>query len=84
MCGLQRKPAPDLFLYAASTLGFEATDCIVIEDSWAGVAAGLAANMKVIAYMGGITAQHQIPADGITIINHMSELPGAIFNLIGN
>ena len=80
----QGKPAPDLFLHAASTLGFDAMDCIVIEDSWAGVAAGLAAKMKVIAYTGGITAQHQIPSDGVTFINHMSELPDTIFSLIGN
>lgn len=80
----QGKPAPDLFLHAASTLGFAAPDCIVIEDSWAGVTAALAADMKVIAYTGGISSAHRIPKDGVTIINHMSQLPQAINGVIGN
>jgi pseudouridine-5'-monophosphatase len=44
-----RKPAPDIFLAAARKLGAEPRHCIVIEDSPAGVAAGLAAGMRVIA-----------------------------------
>jgi HAD superfamily hydrolase (TIGR01509 family) len=43
------KPAPDIFLRAAELLGIAPTDCWVIEDSKPGVAAGLAAGMKVIA-----------------------------------
>ena len=80
----QGKPAPDLFLHAASVLGFKEEDCIVVEDSWAGVTAALAANMKVIAYTGGITSIHQFPAGEATMIDHMSQLPGAILELIGN
>jgi len=78
------KPAPDLFLHAASTLGFDPPNCIVVEDSWAGVTAGVAANMKVIAYTGGITSRHQIQADGVTIIDHMSQLPEALIRLTSN
>ncbi|MDO6569192.1 HAD family phosphatase [Alteromonas sp. 1_MG-2023] len=47
------KPAPDLFLYAAEKMGFAPEQCIVIEDSPAGIEAGLAANMQVIHYTGG-------------------------------
>jgi HAD superfamily hydrolase (TIGR01509 family) len=43
------KPAPDIFLRAAQMLGVAPCDCWVIEDSKPGVAAGLAAGMKVIA-----------------------------------
>ena len=43
------KPAPDIFLRAAELLKVEPKDCVVIEDSKPGVAAGLAAGMKVIA-----------------------------------
>jgi HAD superfamily hydrolase (TIGR01509 family) len=42
------KPAPDIFLLAASRLGVAPADCIVIEDSAGGVRAGLAAGMTVI------------------------------------
>lgn len=78
----QGKPAPDLFLHAASTLGFKPADCIVVEDSWAGVTAAIAAEMKVIAYTGGITSQHQLPTGDVTIIDHMSKLPTAIEDLL--
>ncbi|PWA43814.1 cof protein [Artemisia annua] len=43
------KPAPDLFLEAASRMGVDASCCLVIEDSITGVKAGKAANMKVVA-----------------------------------
>ncbi len=43
------KPAPDIFLRAAQLLDVRPADCWVIEDSKPGVAAGLAAGMRVIA-----------------------------------
>jgi HAD superfamily hydrolase (TIGR01509 family) len=43
------KPAPDIFLRAAELLAVRPDDCWVIEDSKPGVAAGLAAGMRVIA-----------------------------------
>lgn len=43
------KPAPDIFLHAAQLLGVEPQACWVIEDSKPGVAAGLAAGMRVMA-----------------------------------
>lgn len=47
------KPAPDLFLHAASALGVAPRDCLVIEDSINGVKAGLAAGMRVWGFAGG-------------------------------
>ena len=46
----QSKPAPDIFLLAAKTLGLEPEECVVIEDSKNGVAAAKAAGMKCIGY----------------------------------
>lgn len=43
-----RKPNPDLFLLTARKLGVEAGECLVIEDSEAGIEAAHAAGMKVI------------------------------------
>ncbi|MCW5551877.1 MAG: HAD family phosphatase [Verrucomicrobiae bacterium] len=43
------KPQPDIFLRTAELLGVSPADCWVIEDSKPGVAAGLAAGMRVIA-----------------------------------
>ncbi len=49
------KPAPDGYLLAAQRLGVPSSKCIVVEDSPAGVEAGQAAGMKVIA----ITTTHE-------------------------
>lgn len=47
------KPAPDLFLHAAREMGVEPLDCLVIEDSVAGIAAARAAGMRVLGFAGG-------------------------------
>jgi HAD superfamily hydrolase (TIGR01509 family) len=47
------KPAPDLFLFAAETLGYPPAACLVVEDSPAGIQAAKAAGMKVVAFTGG-------------------------------
>ncbi|KRQ86402.1 Beta-phosphoglucomutase [Caloramator mitchellensis] len=41
------KPDPEIFLKAAEILGVEPRDCIVFEDSLAGIEAGVRAGMKV-------------------------------------
>lgn len=43
------KPAPDVFLLAASQLGLSSSQCLVVEDADAGVQAALAAGMQVLA-----------------------------------
>ena len=42
------KPAPDVFLLAAERLGVKPEECLVLEDSKAGVIAGSTAGAKVI------------------------------------
>jgi HAD superfamily hydrolase (TIGR01509 family) len=42
------KPAPDVFLQAASVLGVAPEDCVAIEDSSVGVEAAYQAGMKVV------------------------------------
>ena len=44
----ESKPAPEGFLKAAAILGVDPADCVVFEDSHAGVAAARAAGMRVI------------------------------------
>ena len=43
------KPDPGLFLAAANHFGVAPRDCVVVEDSFVGVSAGIAANMTVLA-----------------------------------
>ena len=51
------KPHPEGFLKGASLMGIDPADCIVFEDSAAGVEAGLAAGMRVIG-VGQHAAAH--------------------------
>ncbi|MDO6695629.1 HAD family phosphatase [Aliiglaciecola sp. 3_MG-2023] len=46
------KPAPDIFLHAASKFAVDPENCLVIEDSQAGIQGALAANMQVVKYAG--------------------------------
>ncbi|HET7400665.1 MAG TPA: HAD family hydrolase, partial [Usitatibacter sp.] len=46
------KPAPDLFLHAARSMGAQPARTAVIEDTVTGVTAGVAAGMQVLAYAG--------------------------------
>ena len=56
---LPRKPAPDTFLLAAKMLGAEPKDCIVFEDSLAGIEAAVNAGMPVVA-VGGIRSEKAV------------------------
>ncbi|GHF34267.1 hydrolase [Streptomyces mashuensis] len=51
------KPDPEGFLKAAAELGFAPADCVVFEDSEAGIAAGRAAGMRVVG-VGPRAAAH--------------------------
>lgn len=39
-------------------MGYHPNDCIVIEDSLAGIEAAIAANMRVIGFLGGSHAHY--------------------------
>jgi len=47
------KPAPDLFLHAARSMGADPIRTLVVEDSVSGVQAGKAAGMMVWGFVGG-------------------------------
>lgn len=62
-CGLditRSKPDPQVFEVAADKLGLKYEECLVVEDSFAGVVAGKAAHMKVL---GIGTEYKQLRAD---------------------
>jgi HAD superfamily hydrolase (TIGR01509 family) len=82
------KPAPDLFLHAAAKMRVRPGDCIVVEDSIVGVAAGVAAGMTVIGFAGGSHAGSQLDnqlrtAGARTVISDMRALKGAVIELRG-
>jgi beta-phosphoglucomutase len=59
------KPAPDVFLHAATLLQVNPAECVVIEDSAAGVAAARAAGMRVIAITNSLPADRLQAADQV-------------------
>jgi HAD superfamily hydrolase (TIGR01509 family) len=72
------KPAPDLFLHAARTMGVAPARCVVVEDSAHGVEAARAAGMRVYGYSGGLTAAHRLAGPGTVVFSTMRDLPGLL------
>ncbi|MEU4191044.1 HAD family phosphatase [Kribbella sp. NPDC026611] len=70
------KPAPDLFLHAAATMGVKPDGCLVVEDSPLGVAAAVAAGMKVFGYAAMTDPAKLAAAD--TVFHNMTALPQLI------
>ena len=82
------KPAPDLFLYVAAKMHVAPGDCIVIEDSPAGVAAAHAAGMSPIGFIGGShtnpTLGAQLTAAGArAVVTDMRALKSTVVALRG-
>ncbi len=82
------KPAPDLFLHVAVQMCIAPADCIVVEDSPAGVAAATAAGMTAIGFVGGSHAdanlsEYLMTAGARTIVADMRHLKSAIVSLRG-
>jgi HAD superfamily hydrolase (TIGR01509 family) len=61
------KPSPDGYLGAAARLAVAPDRCVVIEDSEAGIAAGRAAGMTVIAVRAGNFAGHDQSAADVVV-----------------
>jgi HAD superfamily hydrolase (TIGR01509 family) len=72
------KPAPDLFLHAASRMGAAPSRSAVIEDSAFGVEAAIAAGMQAFAYAGGVTAADRLARPGVVVFEEMSDLPALL------
>lgn len=70
------KPFPDLFQHAAREMGADPADCVVIEDAVAGVQAGSAAGMRVLAYAGAAHADRAgLQEAGGVLFERMDDLP---------
>jgi HAD superfamily hydrolase (TIGR01509 family) len=82
------KPAPDLFLLAASRSGVEPAQCIVVEDSAPGIAAAAAAGMTPIGFVGGSLTPGRLASELLaigarTVVADMRGLKNSITDLRG-
>lgn len=75
------KPAPDVYLHAARTLGVDPAACLVIEDTPVGASAGLAAGMTVAGYAAHTPAKRLVEAGVHGIFASMVQLPALIRKL---
>jgi len=77
------KPAPGLFQYAANTMGFMPSQCVVVEDSEIGIEAATAAGMQAFRYVrNGETLSYH---DGNEVsFDNMSQLPQLLSHFAGN
>lgn len=71
------KPHPDLFLLAASSMGFEPARCVVVEDGILGVRGGRRAGMRVLGYAPDGNAD-RLAHEGAVTFTSMTELPGLL------
>ncbi|MFD9717118.1 HAD family hydrolase [Streptomyces sp. NPDC059076] len=78
----QGKPAPDLFLHAARSLGVDPERCAVIEDSGYGVQAARDAGMRSFGYCGGLTPASRLEGSGTVVFDDIRDLPGLLATAI--
>ena len=67
------KPDPEIFIHACNQMGFKKEECIVIEDSVAGVIAGVKGGFKVFALANENNAQ-DLRDEGATVFYNYEEL----------
>lgn len=79
----QGKPAPDIFLIAAERLGARPEQCLVFEDSLAGVIAAKQAGMTVVAVPDPIMDK-SLFQEADQVIGSLNEFDGQQWNLENN
>jgi 16S rRNA pseudouridine516 synthase len=73
------KPHPDIYLRAAEKLGVAPNECLVIEDSLSGVAAGKAAGMRVAAIPDRrFVDPHQYETQANRVLFDLGALPALV------
>ncbi|WP_405447080.1 HAD family hydrolase [Streptomyces achromogenes] len=78
------KPDPEGFLKGAAELGIDPADCVVFEDSGAGIAAGRSAGMRVVG-VGPRAVAHEpdVAVPDLTRVRVEAGADGALRLLIG-
>lgn len=72
------KPAPDIYQLAASRLGAHAQECLVLEDSNAGVCAALAARMQVVMVPDLIGPDAAVSKLGVPCVDSLHDVLTAL------
>jgi HAD superfamily hydrolase (TIGR01509 family) len=76
-CVARGKPAPDLFLHAASSMRAEPSRCAVVEDTPSGIVAAVAAGMRVLGYSAD-SDERLLRDAGAEVVRSLDELPARL------
>ena len=74
------KPHPDIFLKAAELLDVAAEDCVVVEDSPAGIRAAVAAGMKAVLVPDQAAITQEILEMSDAVLQSLHEMPDYLRN----
>jgi HAD superfamily hydrolase (TIGR01509 family) len=77
-----KKPAPDIYNYAADTLGLSHRDCVVVEDSRNGLLAATAAGMKCVITTNGLTEREDF-TEAALVVDSLGD-PGVPARIVAN
>ena len=75
------KPHPDIFLKAAQLLGIAPADCIVVEDSPAGIRAAVSAGMPAVLVPDQAAITQEIRDMSAVVLDSLNELPAYLDRL---
>jgi len=76
------KPAPDMYLAAAASIGLAPRDCVVVEDAMSGIQAARAAGIGCIVGLASRENRRQLVAlEGVrAVIENLQQFPRALLN----
>lgn len=77
------KPHPDAFLTAAQKLGLAPTQCVVIEDTYRGVQAAVAAGIQCIAVPNEYTSRNDFSGASVVLPSLRELTPSMVRSLLG-
>jgi len=75
-----KKPAPDIYLYALGQLGLDAAECLVVEDTEAGLASATAAGLATVITVNESTRYQDFSGAAI-VLDQLGE-PGTGFEVL--
>jgi beta-phosphoglucomutase len=75
----KHKPNPEVYLKSAENLGVSPSNCVVFEDSYSGVSAGINAGMKVVGVLSTYKPEELPPCNA-----YITDYQGVSFDFIYN
>ena len=75
-----KKPAPDIYLYAIDRMNLSPADCLAFEDSGNGLLSSSRAGLKTVVTVNGYT-RHQDLDEAVIVLDQLGE-PGTPFEVL--